>query len=239
MSELLTLEHVDAFYGSSHALQDVSLALNTGEVVLLLGRNGAGKTTLMRTIMGLVDARGASITFCGRNLLGMPTHAIARLGIGLVPEDRRMFAKLTVRDNLEVGRKAPPPEADAVKRWDVDRVFELFPRLKERQNQAAGVLSGGEQQMLTIARTLMGNPALLLLDEPAEGLAPVIAQALAEQLAKLRSEGLSMLISEQNLTFARALAERAYVMESGCVRHQGTLEELDAHPAAWTRYVAF
>lgn len=238
MSVFLELDRVNAFYGASHAVQDVSLALDAGEVVLLLGRNGAGKTTLMRTIMGLVETRGDGLRFRGQELIGMPPHRIARLGIGLVPEDRRMFAKLTVRENLEVGRKAPPEES-AGGRWDLERVFELFPRLQERQHQRAGALSGGEQQMLAIARTLMGNPMLLLLDEPAEGLAPVIAQALAAQLARLRSEGLSMLISEQNLSFARSLADRAYVMESGRVRYQGSLNELDANPAAWTRYVAF
>jgi len=238
VSELLVLEAVDAYYGSSHVLQGVSLTVGAGEVVLLLGRNGAGKTTVMRTVMGLVAAQGTRIAFRGQDLRGMPPHRIARLGIGLVPEDRRMFAKLTVRENLEVGRK-PPADGRSAGRWEIERVFWLFPALESLQHRKAGTLSGGQQQMVTIARTLMGNPTLLLLDEPAEGLAPVTAQGLAEQLVRLRSEGLSMLISEQNLSFARALAERAYVMESGCVRHHGTLAELDADPSAWTRYVAF
>ena len=238
MSELLVLEKIDAYYGVSHVLQGVSLAVGAGEVVLLLGRNGAGKTTVMRTIMGLVAAKGERIAFRGQDVRGMAPHRIARLGIGLVPEDRRMFAKLTVRENLEVGRKAPA-DGHAGGKWELERVFELFPALEPLQDRKSGTLSGGQQQMLTIARTLMGNPTLLLLDEPAEGLAPVLAQGLAEQLVRLRSEGLSMLISEQNLSFARTLAERAYVMESGCVRHQGTLAQLDAEPAAWTRYVAF
>lgn len=238
MSELLVLERVDAYYGASHVLQGVSLTIGAGEVVLLIGRNGAGKTTVMRTIMGLVATKGARIAFRGQDVRGMPPHRIARLGIGLVPEDRRMFAKLSVRENLDVGRKGPA-DGHAGSTWEVERVFKLFPALEPLQDRKAGTLSGGQQQMLTIARTLMGNPTLLLLDEPAEGLAPVLAQGLAEQLLRLRSEGLSMLISEQNLSFARSLAERAYVMESGCVRHQGTLAELDADPAAWTQYVAF
>src|SRR3990172_6665572 len=189
MSELLSVEGIDAYYGVSHVLHQVSVNVNAGEAVLLLGRNGAGKTTLLRTIMGLVAAQGARIRFKGRDLLGMAPHRIARLGIGLVPEDRRMFARLTLRENLEVARKAPMDAAEAdVRRagrdrlWDVARVLELFPALRELQDRKSGTLSGGEQQMLTIARTLMGNPALLLLDEPAEGLAPVLAQALAEQL---------------------------------------------------------
>ena len=238
MSELLAFDRIDAFYGASHVLQRVSLTIGAGEVVLLLGRNGAGKTTVMRTIMGLVAARGGRIAFRGQNVLGMPPHRIARLGIGLVPEDRRMFAKLTVRENLEIGRK-PPADGGNGNRWDLARVFTLFPDLQLLRERKSGTLSGGQQQMVTIARTLMGNPTLLLLDEPAEGLAPVLAQALAAQLARLRAEGLSMLISEQNPTFARALAERAYVMESGCVRYHGTLQELDADRAAWTQYVAF
>ena len=238
MSELLVLERVDAYYGASHVLQGVSLTVGAGEVVLLIGRNGAGKTTVMRTIMGLVATKGARIAFRGQDVRGMPPHRIARLGIGLVPEDRRMFAKLSVRENLDVGRKGPA-DGHPGSTWEVERVFELFPALEPLQDRKAGTLSGGQQQMLTIARTLMGNPTLLLLDEPAEGLAPVLAQGLAEQLVQLRSEGLSMLISEQNLSFARSLAGRAYVMESGCVRHQGTLAELDADPAAWTHYVAF
>ena len=238
MSELLVLERVDAYYGASHVLQGVSLTVGAGEVVLLIGRNGAGKTTVMRTIMGLVATQGARIAFRGQDVRGMPPHRIARLGIGLVPEDRRMFAKLSVRENLEVGRKGPA-EGHAGSTWEMERVFELFPALQPLQDRKAGTLSGGQQQMLTIARTLMGNPTLLLLDEPAEGLAPVLAQGLAEQLVRLRSEGLAMLISEQNLSFARSLAGRAYVMESGCVRHHGTLAELDADPAAWTQYVAF
>jgi branched-chain amino acid transport system ATP-binding protein len=238
MSDLLTFDNVDAYYGRSHVLHAVSLTVDRGGVVLLLGRNGAGKTTVMRTIMGLVTVRGGDIRLRGERILGLAAHQIAQLGIGLVPEDRRVFAKLTVRENLELGRK-PPIEGTQRSAWDFDAIFALFPALAELQERRAGTLSGGQQQMLTIARTLMGNPELLLLDEPAEGLAPVIVDALAERLATLRQQGLSMLISEQNLTFARALADRAYVMESGKVRHHGTIAQLDANPSEWTQYVAF
>jgi branched-chain amino acid transport system ATP-binding protein len=239
VTELLALESIDAYYGMSHVLHGVSLSVGVGEVVLLLGRNGAGKSTIMRTIMGLVATRGVGrVSYAGRDITGWAPHAIARLGIGLVPEDRRMFAKLTVRDNLELGRKEAPV---AVKRerWDLQRVLALFPALADLQTRRAGTLSGGQQQMLTIARALMGNPQLLMLDEPAEGLAPIVVEALAHQLALLRTQGLSMLVSEQNLSFSRAIADRAYVIETGCVRYQGTLTELDANPQAWTRYISF
>jgi branched-chain amino acid transport system ATP-binding protein len=238
MSDLLVVEAIDAFYARSHVLHAVSLTVRAGEVVLLLGRNGAGKTTTMRAIMGLVTVKGGSVRFRDEQVLGEPPHRIAHRGVGLVPEDRRMFAKLTVRENLELGRKPSPPGSTAAP-WDFDRVFGLFPALAPLQSRKSGTLSGGQQQMLTIARTLMGNPILLLLDEPAEGLAPVVVEVLADQLARLRAEGLSMLISEQNLTFARSLADRAYVMETGSVRHHGTLAELDADRDTWTRYVAF
>jgi branched-chain amino acid transport system ATP-binding protein len=237
MSDLLVMSNVDAFYGKSHVLHAVSLTVRAGEVVLLLGRNGAGKSTTLRTIMGLVAVRAQAIRFRDRDILGRPPHAIARLGIGLVPEDRRVFAKLTVRENLMLGSK--PPEVEQHETWDLERVFALFPALRPLSDQKSGTLSGGEQQMLTIARTLMGNPMLLLLDEPAEGLAPVIVDALADRLRTLRRQGLSMLISEQNLSFARSLADRAYVMETGTVRHHGTLAELDADPSTWTKYLVF
>jgi branched-chain amino acid transport system ATP-binding protein len=236
VSGLLALESVDAYYGPSHVLHGISLTVAAGEIVLLLGRNGAGKTSLLRTIMGLVATKGGRIAFRDRDILGLPPHRIARLGLGLVPEDRRMFARLTVRENLELGRK-PAPEGGVV--WDWPRVAALFPALAPLQERKSGTLSGGEQQMVAIARTLMGNPTLLLLDEPAEGLAPVIVDALAAQVAALRAQGLAILLSEQNLSFARALADRAYVMEGGAIRHHGTIAALDADPGAWTRYIAF
>jgi branched-chain amino acid transport system ATP-binding protein len=216
----------------------VSLVVRAGETVLLLGRNGAGKTTTMSAIMGLVSVGSGRISFGGEDIRNAPPHQIAHRGIGFVPENRRMFASLSVRENLELGRKKPA-RGPAEVLWDFDRVFTLFPMLAPLQDRTSGTLSGGQQQMLTIARTLMGNPTLLLLDEPVEGLAPIVVETLANQLAGLRAEGLSMLISEQNLTFARSLADRAYVMESGIVRHSGTLADLDAKPEAWARFVAF
>ncbi|HEY8580499.1 MAG TPA: ABC transporter ATP-binding protein [Beijerinckiaceae bacterium] len=233
---LLRVEGLDAFYGASHVLHGVDLSMRPGEVVLLLGRNGAGKTTLMKALMGVVTSRAARFEFNGHDLRGAPPHRVARLGVGLVPEDRRMFAKLTVAENLELGRK---PGADGRVRWALDRVFEVFPVLRELLGRKAGALSGGQQQMVAVARTLMGNPDLLLLDEPAEGLAPVIVDEMAAQLGKLREQGLSMIFSEQNLSFARTLADRAYVLETGRIRHEATLAELDARPEEWTRYVAF
>ena len=235
MSGTLLIEGLQAFYGASHVLHDLSLTVSPGEVVLLLGRNGAGKTTTMRSVMGLVQTRG-NIQYQGQALGGLPPHRIARLGIGLVPEDRRMFAHLSVRENLTLGRKLG---VDGQTSWDMERILTLVPALAPLLERRAGVLSGGQQQMLAIARTLMGNVNLLLLDEPAEGLAPVIVDALAEQLAVLRAEGLSMLLSEQNITFARRLADRVYVMESGAIRYQGSMTELDANPNAWAHYVAF
>jgi branched-chain amino acid transport system ATP-binding protein len=238
MTDLLAVDAIDARYGRSHVLHGVSLVVRAGEVVLLLGRNGAGKTTTMHAIMGMVSVTAGRILFRDENILGEPPHRISHRGVGLVPENRRMFASLTVRENLELGRKPPPKDSTAAL-WDYARIFALFPALATLQDRKSGTLSGGQQQMLTIARTLMGNPMLLLLDEPAEGLAPVLVEALAERLADLRNHGLSMLISEQNLTFARSLADRAYVMESGVVQHSGTVAELDASPEAWTRFVAF
>jgi len=238
MTDLLTVDSINAFYGRSHVLHDVSLVVRAGETVLLLGRNGAGKTTTMSAIMGLVSVGSGQISFRGEDIRNAPPHRIAHRGIGFVPESRRMFASLSVRENLELGRKKPA-RGTVQGLWDFDRVFTLFPMLAPLQNRTSGTLSGGQQQMLTIARTLMGNPTLLLLDEPVEGLAPIVVETLANQLAGLRAEGLSMLISEQNLTFARLLADRAYVMESGIVRHSGTLADLDAKPEAWTRFVAF
>jgi branched-chain amino acid transport system ATP-binding protein len=234
--DTLTVEKVDAFYGSSHALHKVSLTVQPGEVVLLLGRNGAGKTTIMRAIMGLMARTTGHVRYGERDILGLPPHRIARLGLGLVPESRRMFARLTVRENLALGRKTGV-DGDTV--WDVPRILVLFPDLAALLDRRSGTLSGGQQQMVAIARTLMGNARLLLLDEPAEGLAPILVEQLAGQLVKLRGEGLSMLVSEQNLTFARALADRAYIIEGGSVRHHGAIADLMAHPDAWSRYITF
>jgi branched-chain amino acid transport system ATP-binding protein len=237
VSATLTVDGMNAFYGASHILHDVSLTVRPGEVVLLLGRNGAGKSTIMRAIMGLVTKTTGHATYGHDAIVGLPPHRIARLGIGFVPEDRRMFARLTVGENLSLGQK-PGPD-DGPNAWDLARIFHLFPDLAAIQDRQSGTLSGGQQQMVAIARTLMGNARLLLLDEPAEGLAPVLVEALAAQLRQLRHQGLSMMISEQNLSFARALADRAYVIESGSVRYHGTVRDLVAHPDAWSHHVAF
>ncbi|MDF2118856.1 ABC transporter ATP-binding protein [Roseiarcaceae bacterium H3SJ34-1] len=236
MSDLLDVAGLNAAYGASQVLHDIALRMSAGEVILLLGRNGAGKTTLMKALMGLVSLRGGSIRLNGTDIAGKQSYEIARLGIGLVPEDRRMFAHLTVAENLQLGAK---PGADGRTGWNFERVFQLFPDLRNLQGRKAGNLSGGQQQMVAVARTLLGNPDLVLLDEPGEGLAPVIVEQMANQLGVLRREGLSMIISEQNLSFARKLADRAYILESGYIRHSGTLAELDANPDAWTRYIAF
>jgi branched-chain amino acid transport system ATP-binding protein len=216
---LLELRGVEAYYGDSHILFDLSLDVGEGEVVCLLGRNGAGKTTTLKSITGLVPPRAGRITLRGQELSGLPAFRIARLGIGYVPEDRRIFGNLTVRENLEVARKTWGEDGT----WTADRVYELFPHLKGMRDRQAGRLSGGEQQMLTIARTLMGSPHVLLLDEPSEGLAPLVVQMLGEQLAGLKETGLTMILAEQNVHFVSELGDRVYVLEKGMVRYQGSM----------------
>jgi branched-chain amino acid transport system ATP-binding protein len=228
---MLELRGVQAYYGRSHVLYGVSLTARQGEVVSLLGRNGAGKSTTLKSIVGLVDVTAGDILFEDRSLRGMPTHRISRLGIGFVPEDRRIFSDLSVLENLQVGRH----DGSA---WTAERVFALFPKLAQLQRHRGGSLSGGEQQMLTIARTLMGNPRLLLLDEPSEGLAPVVVRALADNIAALKSEGLTILLSEQNLKFARRLADRAYIIEKGEIKFEGSIAELDADDAMRRAYLS-
>src|SRR4051794_88772 len=230
---LLTVDAIHTYYGLSHVLFGVSLTVGAGEVVSLLGRNGAGKTTTLRSVMGLTPPRQGRIQFKDRDVTGAAPHTVARYGLGYVPEDRRIFADLTVRENLEVGRKRSRPGG-----WDFDRVFALFPRLAERQQQRGGNLSGGEQQMLTVARTLMGNPELILLDEPSEGLAPVIVETLNDQLLTLKREGMTILLSEQNLGFTLALAERVYILEKGEVRYSGLAAELEERHDVWEAYLA-
>jgi branched-chain amino acid transport system ATP-binding protein len=216
---LLTLGEVHARYGLSRVLHGVSLEARAGEVVSLLGRNGAGKSTTLKAIMGLVEVPSGRIRFAERDITRLPTHEIAALGIGYVPEDRRIFSDLTVEENLRVGEKGEG-------RWSAASVYEFFPRLREMARRRGGSLSGGEQQMLTVARTLMGNPRLVLLDEPSEGLAPVVVKALGEQIAALKREGLTILLSEQNLKFAARLADRAYIIEQGELRFAGPMHEL-------------
>jgi len=219
----LSVAGLHSYYGLAHILDDVSLAVRPGEVAALLGRNGAGKSTTMKSIMGLVRPRRGAIDFEGHPIAGLEPHVIARLGLGYVPEDRRVFAELTVLENLAVGRQ--PPRTGAPE-WSVERVFELFPKLAELRDRPAGRMSGGEQQMLTIVRTLMGNPSLLLLDEPSEGLAPVIVEQMANTILDLKRESLSILLSEQNLHFATLVSDRAYIIEKGRIRYEGAMEEL-------------
>lgn len=220
----LVLEDVSTHYGTSHILFGVSLEVKAGEVVCLLGRNGAGKTTTIRTIMGLAEATQGTITFGGESLLGRPTYDIARLGVGYVPDERIIFPDLTVRENLEIGSK--PGTASGTALWNVDRVYEMFPKLADLEDNLGGYLSGGEQQMLTVARTLMGNPSLLLLDEPVEGVAPMVVQELGRQIRKLKDMGLTILLAEQNIKFATSIADRAYIIETGRIRFEGTIEDL-------------
>jgi len=232
---VLALSDVHAVYGRSHVLHGVSLQARAGEVVSLLGRNGAGKSTTLKAIVGLVEITAGAVTFDDRALRGLAPHVISRTGVGWVPEDRRIFSDLTVRENLMVGEAGAAPRAHG---WSLDRVFALFPKLQGLSARRGGSLSGGEQQMLTIARTLMTGPRVLLLDEPSEGLAPVVVRALAENIATLKREGLTMLLSEQNLGFARRVSDRAYIIEKGQIRFEGTFADLDANEAAMRSYLS-
>ncbi|MGE3541063.1 MAG: ABC transporter ATP-binding protein [Candidatus Tectimicrobiota bacterium] len=232
---LLDVRDLHTSYGLSQVLFGVSLALQEGECVVLLGRNGVGKTTTLRSIMGLTTPRQGQVRYKGQNISGLPAYRIARLGIGFVPEDRRIFADLSVRENLEIGRKAPASPKAPV--WNLARIYDLFPSLARLETRKGGHLSGGEQQMLTIGRTLMGNPDLLLLDEPSEGLAPLVVRNLGLQLQRLKAAGLTMLLCEQNLTFALALSDRAYVLERGQVRFSGTMADLHDNPALRYQYL--
>ena len=232
---MLELSGVNSFYGKAHVLNDLSFTVARGQVVALLGRNGAGKTTTMKSIMQLVTPRSGSVTFQGHDITGQPAHKVAKLGLGYVPEERRIFTDLTVLENLEVGRQPPRPDTYT---WSIEELFELFPNLAERRNNRGKALSGGEQQMLTIARTLMGNPSLVLLDEPSEGIAPVIVEQMARVIIQLKQDGLTVLLSEQNLHFARAVADMAVIIEGGSQKFTGTLAELNANPEVRDAYLS-
>jgi len=220
---VLSADGLHTYYGGAHILADLSFRLGDGEVVVLLGRNGAGKTTTMKSVMGLVRIRAGTVHLGGADITGQEPHVIARAGMGYVPEDRRVFAELTVMENLEVGRQ---PARAGTPTWTPERLFDVFPNLAEMRNRPGGRMSGGEQQMLTLARTLMGNPKVLLLDEPSEGLAPVIVDQMASTIQALKAEGLSILLSEQNLHFATTVSDRAYIIEKGRIRYQGAMAAL-------------
>lgn len=224
MSTLLEVVGVQTFYGASQVLFGIDLEVRQGEVVVLLGRNGAGKTTTLKSVMGVLPFRAGSVRFRGENIAGLNSDAICRRGLGYVPEDCRIFKGLSVRENLEVARRAPRANREHV--WNEEGVFSLFPILKEFLRRRGDALSGGQQRMLAIARTLMGNPDLILLDEPSEGLAPIVVDQIAAQLNALKATGATVLLSEQNLRFASKVADRAYVIEKGEIKYQGTLDEL-------------
>ena len=223
----LSVSHLNSHYGPAHILFDIALEVADGEVVALLGRNGAGKSTTFRSIVGLVEQRSGKIVFEGRDVSRAPTHEIVRRGLGYVPEERRIFTELSVEENLEVGRQAVRPNAP---HWTREKLFALFPNLAELRHRPGGRMSGGEQQMLTIARTLMGNPSLVLLDEPSEGLSPKIVEQMVAAILAMKKEGVSIIVSEQNLHFAKLISDRAYIIERGRICFGGTMAELDARP---------
>jgi branched-chain amino acid transport system ATP-binding protein len=228
---MLTVDGLNAWYGAAQILYDLSFEVRRGEVVALMGRNGAGKSTTMKTIMGLVSRRGGSVRFNGEDISLRKPFEIARRGLGFTPEDRRIFVDLTVMENLDVGRQPPRQFGDGkpAPSWTPDQLFTLFPNLAEMQGRLGGRMSGGEQQMLTVARTLMGNPLLVLLDEPSEGVAPLIVEQMAHTILALKEQGLSILLSEQNMHFARLVSDRVYVLEKGQIHWQGSVAELDGN----------
>ena len=228
---LLQVQGLNAWYGAAQILFDVSLQVGRGEVVALMGRNGAGKSTTLKALMGMVARRGG-VQFLGQDIARREPHDIARLGLGYVPEERRIFTDLSVMDNLEVGRQPLRrwPDGTPAPVWTPEKLFALFPNLGEMPLRPGGRMSGGEQQMLTVARTLMGQPLLVLLDEPSEGVAPLIVQQMARTIRALKAQGVSVLLSEQNLPFAEAVADRAYLIEQGQVVHEGSMADVVANP---------
>ena len=231
---ILEVEHLSAWYGAAQVLFDVTLRVGRGEAVALMGRNGAGKSTTMKSVMALIARRGGAVRFCGRDISQLHPYEIARLGVGYVPEDRRVFSDLTVAENLDVGRQPPRSFRDGkpAPSWTEEKLYALFPNLAAMASRRGGQMSGGEQQMLAVARTLMGNPLLVLLDEPSEGVAPVIVERMANTIAELKTAGLSILLSEQNIAFAAMVCDRAYVLETGQVQWQGAMAELAGDVAA-------
>jgi len=233
---ILELKDLHTYYGKSHVLQSVNLSLNQGDMVCLLGRNGVGKSTTLKSIIGLVRPRRGQILFRQKDLVGSPPYAIARLGVGYVPEERRIFKSLTVLENLQIGLK-PPPAGGSYEPWTADRIFQNFSLLAKRRNHKGGHLSGGEQQMLTVARTLMGNPELLLVDEPTEGLAPLVAESVLEMLGTISKSGVTILMVEQNYKAALKLAGSFYIMSKGHIVFQGNGEDLIAAEDVRRKYL--
>jgi len=237
---LLEAKGLNAWYGAAQILFDVDLQVNRGEVVALMGRNGAGKSTTLKALMGLLAKRKGTIGFLGHDVSKAEPHDVARLGLGYVPEDRRVFADLTVMENLEVGKQPARtwPDGSAAPVWTPERLFKLFPNLGEMPERPGGRMSGGEQQMLTVARTLMGNPFVVLLDEPSEGVAPVIVEQMAQMILELKAQGVSILLSEQNMHFAELVSDRAYVLEKGQIRYQASMAELSVNEEVRRAYLS-
>jgi branched-chain amino acid transport system ATP-binding protein len=233
-AHLLEVDNLRAFYGRAQVLFDVSLTVGRGEVVAIMGRNGAGKSTTFKALMGHLDRVDGRARFLGQDIVNVPTHRIARLGLGYVPEDRRIFTELTVWENLLVGRRSKRPQ---LPEWTPAALCKIFPNLAEMLHRPAARMSGGEQQMLTVARTLMGNPLLLLLDEPSEGVSPIIVDRMARMIMDLKQHGVAILLSEQNLYFAEAVSDRCYVIEKGHIRFEGSMKELAGNEAVRRSYL--
>ncbi|CAH2927940.1 MAG: ABC transporter, ATP-binding protein 2 (cluster 4, leucine/isoleucine/valine/benzoate) [uncultured Paraburkholderia sp.] len=232
---LLQVSGLSKSFGGLKAVDDVSFTLEAGQLLALLGPNGAGKSTTMKAVMGLLPRRQGQVTFRGQNIAALPPYKIAHMGMGFVPEDQRVFADLTVMENLDTGRQPP---REGAPQWTPEKLFRLFPNLGEMPKRPGGQMSGGEQQMLTVSRTLMGNPHLVLLDEPSEGVAPVIVEQMANMILELKREGLSILLSEQNLHFAELVSDRAYVLEKGQIRFSGTIGELAKNETVRRAYLS-
>jgi len=239
-SILLEASGLNAWYGAAQILFDVDLHVNRGEVVALMGRNGAGKSTTLKALMGLCTKRNGTLHFLGKDISRSEPHEVARRGLGYVPEDRRVFGDLTVTENLEVGRQPARRWADgsAAPLWTPKQLFALFPNLGEMPDRIGARMSGGEQQMLTVARTLMGNPYVVLLDEPSEGVAPVIVEQMVQMILRLKAQGVSILLSEQNMHFAELVSDRAYVLEKGQIRYQASMAELSANEEVRRTYLS-
>jgi len=237
---LLDIHALSAWYGAAQILFDVDLLVQRGEVVALMGRNGAGKSTTLKAIMGMVDRRRGTLAFMGSDISNAEPHRVAQAGLGFVPEDRRIFTDLTVAETLEVGRQPPRrwPDGSEASTWTPERLYQLFPNLGGMPDRPGGRMSGGEQQMLTVARTLMGNPYLVLLDEPSEGVAPVIVEQMAHMILELKGQGVSILLSEQNMHFAELVSDRAYVLEKGQIRYSGTMADLAANDEVRRAYLS-